>query len=267
MAEDKLTADIIKALLAEKYKKSGHSIFMEFRTATGYNRARYIDVVAIGLYHKNAGIKAFEIKVARADFLNDVRQFSQKHEDALEVSHEFYYVCPWKLIEKGEVPEIAGLLYVDKGNQIKTIKQAQFRKKLDIPFFHFQAFAMHFGNKIENAKIPVRWLGKDITQEDLDSELKKSRDYTFDRAVKEKAQKLLDEQNEQKDNRHKLVNELKSIVYGSDDDEKCFEKIKSCCELGQEISSSYGIESSLKRLIEETEKIQGLIENIKKEEK
>jgi hypothetical protein len=168
-----LTADQIKQILAVSFQKSNHAVFVEFRTVTGYAAVpSYIDVLAVGLYVKNRGIKAFEVKVSRADFISDIKQFEYKHGHALDISTEFYYVCPWNMIEKGEVPEKAGLIFIDSANQIKTIKRATLRIKDDIPMIYFQAFAMQFGNKIE-IKWDTRFLGRDITDEDLEQEIKR----------------------------------------------------------------------------------------------
>lgn len=264
---DIMDSQFIKNMLAEKYKKLGHSIFIEFRTATGYNYARYIDMVAVGLYHKNAGIKSFEIKVSRADFLNDVRQFNQKHEDAIEISNEFYYICPWNLIDKGEVPEISGLLYIDKGNGIKTIKQAQFRKKLEIPVHHFQAFMKFSGNKIDNTLIPVRWLGKDISQKDIDKEFKNRSEGDFDFRVEQKVRELTEERDKDEDNCKQLIRELRTACgfHYSKNDEECFEKIKSFCEIGREIFGYSNLTDRLGTVRDQIEKIQELIN--KKEKK
>jgi len=167
-----LSAETIKGILAATYQQNGHAVFLEFRTVNGFINPRYIDVIAVGLYSKNSGIKAFEVKVSRNDFMADVSAFTHKHRDALEISTEFYYVCPWGLVGKDEVPSITGLIYVDSANQLKTVKKATLHVKESIPFYNFQAFAKQFGNKVE-VKQPIRFMGKDISSEDLDEEIKR----------------------------------------------------------------------------------------------
>lgn len=54
----------------------------------------------------------YEIKVTRADFLND-----QKWPLYRDYCHELYFACPWGLIDKQELPENVGLLYVEKGGR------------------------------------------------------------------------------------------------------------------------------------------------------
>ncbi len=165
-----MNAGLIKDIIVAAYGAPGHAVFREFRTVTGYAVPRYIDVVAVGIWSKTEGIKAFEVKVTRGDFLGDVSRFVDKHCDALAISTEFYYVCPWKMIEPSELPEKAGLIYVDSSNHLKTIRKAPRRDKDEIPMAHFQAFAAMFGNKV-TVSHPLRFCGKDLTAEDLEAEV------------------------------------------------------------------------------------------------
>lgn len=73
----------------------------------------------------------FEIKISRSDFFNDFKHKTRKHSFLGAVNKEylngipnyFYYVVPKGLITKEEVPEYAGLCYVD-GEILYTIKKA-----------------------------------------------------------------------------------------------------------------------------------------------
>lgn len=58
---------------------------------------------------------AYEIKISRSDFLNDIKQ-SHKQVNAHAVSNYFYWVCPKGLIQKHEIPNGDGLMYVDIDN-------------------------------------------------------------------------------------------------------------------------------------------------------
>lgn len=70
----------------------------------------------------------YEIKVARSDFLKD-----DKWPQYLDCCQLFYFVAPAGVIEKGEIPEPAGLLQVTKnGRSLRTIKKAPLRE-VDIP--------------------------------------------------------------------------------------------------------------------------------------
>ena len=73
----------------------------------------------------------FEIKISRSDFFNDFKHKTRKHSFLGAVNKEylngipnyFYYVVPKGLITKEEVPEYAGLCYVDE-EILYTIKKA-----------------------------------------------------------------------------------------------------------------------------------------------
>lgn len=59
----------------------------------------------------------FEIKISRADFKNDFKHKKKKH-NLLEqkegnIPNYFYYVVPTDLIKEDEIPEYAGLIYID----------------------------------------------------------------------------------------------------------------------------------------------------------
>jgi hypothetical protein len=187
-----LTAATIKEILAAQYR-AGYACFPEFRTRTGYDLAHYVDFLAVGLWQKTWGIKSFEIKVSRSDFAIDAAHFETKHADALELSSEFYYVCPWKLIGKDEVPARAGLMYIDSANAVKTIKQAPHQDIKAIPVHLLPAFMEKFGTKIE-VSTPVKFLGREVTAEvfeqEINTRLAKERkdryDHELDRQVHER---------------------------------------------------------------------------------
>ncbi len=67
-----MNADLIKDAITAAYSTNGHAVFREFRTLTGFAAAKFIDVVAVGLWRRTEGIKAFEVKVTRGDFMGDV---------------------------------------------------------------------------------------------------------------------------------------------------------------------------------------------------
>lgn len=158
-----MTAEEIEAILADKYSGRGWALFFQYMPMTSFESIlNKIDLVAVGLWHQHDKIIAFEIKVQRADFLKDLKNFKKKHQYARLISDEFFYVCPWGLIEKEEVPVDAGLMYVNKGNKIKIMKPARVRVIKTIPFQLFQGFAREFGNKVDHTKILVKYLGKDM---------------------------------------------------------------------------------------------------------
>lgn len=62
----------------------------------------------------------YEIKVSRSDFLKD-----NKWRGYLDLCHNFYFVCPWGMIDPSELPNEAGLLYATKNfSRLYTKKKA-----------------------------------------------------------------------------------------------------------------------------------------------
>lgn len=65
-------------------------------------------------------IIGYEVKVSRGDFRRD-----RKWAGYLQYCNLFYFVTPWGLIGKGEIPEEAGLIYLTKtGSSLRYIKRA-----------------------------------------------------------------------------------------------------------------------------------------------
>ena len=188
-----MNEEFILNLLALKHQ-SGFAFFPKFRPMTSYSATlSEIDAFAIGLWERNEGTFAYEIKTSLQDFRTDVDKFHYKHRFALEISTEFYYVCPWGLIPKNEVPEIAGLMYINSGNKFNKIKRAIIREYQPVGFGLLQGIASRCGAKINAGNMPVRFLGKDVTAEDIDKLAKAKIDAAMNRGIEEKAKELIKE--------------------------------------------------------------------------
>lgn len=263
-----MKAEQIEAALAERYKGRGWACFFQFMPMTSFESVlNKIDLVAVGLWHKHDKIIAFEIKVERSDFLRDLKDFKKKHRFALRISDEFYYVCPWGLVDKLEVPEDVGLMYVNKASIIKIVKPALVRTIQHIPFQLFQGFAREFGNSVDLTKIPVKYLGKDMTQDDLMEIVKKERDFDFERSVEKKVKEITEEKERKEGGRELFISQVKQLYsfYG-EDEEKGFAQVLKYIELGMEFSHDYGFTGNLEQMRTEVNKMLSLIEK-KKEEK
>lgn len=212
--------DVIRIALANRFSKL-YAFFQEFRPFTGFaGNVNQIDAVAVGLYDKDSRIIAFEIKASRPDFKHDVAQFQHKHRFAIELSHEFYYVCPWNMIDKSEVPEIAGLMCINKGNKVVVKKQAQQRNLEQIPLKFFQAFARNFGAKIDNAKVPIQFLNKKWTQEEFKKEMKKEAERQHKYLIKFEAEDLYKKKLKQKAKIYADYDEIVSAARALYDNDK-----------------------------------------------
>ena len=83
-------------------------------------------------------IIGYEVKLTRADFRRD-----RKWAGYLQYCNLFYFVVPWGLIEKREVPEEAGLIYLTKtGASFRYIVKAPNRWWHMIPQGIFQYVLM-----------------------------------------------------------------------------------------------------------------------------
>jgi len=249
----------IKLLLREKYAGDEWAYFENWRNHTGFtgDYERYTDAVVIGLWQKNKGIIGYEIKRSRQDFIKDVQSFEDKHKAILSIATEFYYICEWGLIQVNEVPEIAGLKWIDSKNNIITKKMAI--KKLlaeTIPFAIFQSFVKQSRAKIDNSLVPVSFLGKDISQIDFDSLVTKRVEETKDQVMEREINKRVCDLNETiitKTKEHgQFIDKLKNIVGGRywDDDNTTYENAIKMVKEAKEMLEIDKTLADMKRLID-----------------
>lgn len=122
---DKLNAKEIIQALELKYS-ARHTCFAEVKDGPTWARGgahRRMDFVAIKGTWNPITIKAFEVKVSRADFLND-----QKWPEYLDLCNQFYWVCPKGLIKREEIDPRCGLVYINpKSMRPTTVRAAVYR--------------------------------------------------------------------------------------------------------------------------------------------
>lgn len=121
----KITAKHIKELLKAKHDKD--VFYTEVKTGeswTDKGKLRIMDAWAMKISWANPLVIAYEIKISRADFLNDT-----KWHNYLQYCNEFYFVCPYGMIEKRELPPNVGLIYVTKnGSMLRKVSKAAYRR-------------------------------------------------------------------------------------------------------------------------------------------
>ena len=89
----------------------------------GVEGHRRLDAWAMKKSYTNPCMYGYEIKVSRNDFTSD-----KKWVDYLSYCNRFYFVCPWGLIAKDELPEGVGLLWASKtGARLFKKKEANYR--------------------------------------------------------------------------------------------------------------------------------------------
>lgn len=118
---DGITADTIKALLRLRHEQpradwSAWAFFDEFIPGTGTapSASSRIDAWAINVWPSGGFVTiAYEIKISRSDFLRELKDM-HKRDWALTFSDQFYFVAPYGLINRAELPADCGLVEVSK---------------------------------------------------------------------------------------------------------------------------------------------------------
>lgn len=139
--------------------------------------SRIMDAVAIKKTWAPRTVIGYEIKISRQDFLRD-----QKHPAYMENCNIFYFVVPKGIIEKGEIPEGAGVMvYNPETKSLRTVKKAPYRKVpinpdllLHIMFWKFDRY-LGYRTRAEiledcKAKKDLKSLGKSISKKISDLE-------------------------------------------------------------------------------------------------
>jgi hypothetical protein len=117
--------DIEAGLVMELYQK-GHSPISTHATIQGLQEC---DVISIS---KSDYIYEYEVKISRSDFKADFKK--PKHtlitekkfmiENFYKVPNYFYFVVPENLVKVDEIPEYAGLMYVNESGVYNIVKKA-----------------------------------------------------------------------------------------------------------------------------------------------
>lgn len=83
----------------------------------------------------------YECKVTRADFLRD-----DKWQHYLTLCSDFYFVCPWGMIQPAEVGDGAGLLWASKEGERLWEKKKAPRRQVEIPETLWRYIVMRLDN-------------------------------------------------------------------------------------------------------------------------
>ena len=98
-----------------------HVVLEQVPDGTGMHQGHWIDAVVFSLWESKGLFRsAFEVKVARSDFIREL-QNPMKHQWALECFHEFWFVAPKDVIQIDELPPSIGWM-CPRGNKL-TIKR------------------------------------------------------------------------------------------------------------------------------------------------
>lgn len=159
----------ILGLLEEKHKNTLRREEWLFWKEFYVGEDRTIDAFAINCWRsKNFRRVAYEVKVSRADFMNEIKDHT-KRQPAIEISNEFYFVTLPGLVAVNEIPDICGLIEA-QADGLKVRKVAKFREQPDtIPINAMIRPLRELQNGWSDVKDYHLWryAGRDLTREDL----------------------------------------------------------------------------------------------------
>jgi hypothetical protein len=131
-----MDAAAILEALRRRYRAPAWAFFPELRTGTGYDYGRFrgdvraeksvekrLDAWAFHLW-PSGGYQptGFEIKATRSDFLRELAR-PDKTARYMRLCQFFYYATPTGLVQPHEVPEKAGLIWVNE-RRCRVMKRA-----------------------------------------------------------------------------------------------------------------------------------------------
>jgi len=129
------------------------AFFEEVRCATGWTGIRdgeqRIDAWAMCLWPSQKFVtNAYEVKISRSDYFNEVRKKPDKRLAAMKRANFFWYVTPKGLVSLTEVPEGCGLIEVhppDPQSQYPVRRDRTYCVELKrAPFHQIEALNMPF---------------------------------------------------------------------------------------------------------------------------
>ncbi len=160
------TSQILE-LLKWRHEPPQWAIFEELAIKTGYSSQR-IDFFAMNVWpSKKFWRVAYEVKVSRADFKNEM-QDPNKRKAAEALANECFFVTPAGLVKVDEVPEGWGLIETTKGG-LRVKKHAKQRNESGgLPMFFIASLARRLSDPVsEIPKITWTYAGRDLSYEEL----------------------------------------------------------------------------------------------------
>jgi len=122
--------------LSKKFSKPGYVFLPGVRNSTGFpSSIRTADAIAMSLWpSRGLYLHGFELKVSRADWLNELKNPNKAEEIAQYCDFWWLVISDEEIIEKGELPPTWGLMITNgRNNTIKVIKEALQRKGAFVP--------------------------------------------------------------------------------------------------------------------------------------
>ncbi|MHA1590937.1 MAG: MmcB family DNA repair protein [Candidatus Heimdallarchaeaceae archaeon] len=183
MSSIKITSKVI--LTALSYKHSQDVFISECKTGPSRIGALRMDAWVMKKSWASPLTIGYEIKISRGDFLGD-----NKWRNYLPYCNEFYFVCPSKLIDKNEVPENVGLMYISStGTRLYTKKKAKYRD-VEVPGDLYRYLLMwrtiiarEYSNDMSKKEYWQNWLEQREINSSLGYEVSKQLRKTIDEEI------------------------------------------------------------------------------------
>lgn len=176
MANKKYKAeDLVTALRCRYEDHRRYALFEQVANATGYGARSWVDAVVMCLWPSDGlNRMAFEVKISRADFLNELAN-PTKNAWARHVCNEFWFVAPKDVIKEEELPEGDGWLR-PHGKGLAIVRHAK-RKQADDSVEFIAALARSMQKQKD-------WAKADLIKEALDTSQDYQKALAYERAVR-----------------------------------------------------------------------------------
>lgn len=120
----RIDAAAVRAMLRAKYKAPEWALFEEVGDATGIQRSRRADAVAMNLWpSRGMEIHGFEIKVSRADWVAERDNPAKAEATARRCDRWWIVAGNDSIVRTGELPPTWGLIVV-VGSALRVVKEA-----------------------------------------------------------------------------------------------------------------------------------------------
>jgi len=159
---------------------------------------------------------------------------------------------------------VAGLYYVNQKNKIKQIKHAIYREQDCIPFGIVQGFVSHVGKVIHDAKIPVKYLGRELSQEDFLALVLEEKGKNWEDDIRFEATKQRREEGQRDKTRKAFIAELMDAcgmpgIYYKE--AEVLPKMKKYCIVGRELLGDSDFQYRMKDLKKAFAKVEKILED------
>ncbi len=126
--QDNYKAEDLVELLRARFQTRNNGfnpcvVLEQVPDGTSLHQGHWIDVAVFQMWtSKGLSRSAFEVKVSRADFLNELSH-PEKHQWCLDCFHQFWFVAPKEIIQLEELPVGVGWMY-PRGDKLCIARHA-----------------------------------------------------------------------------------------------------------------------------------------------